>query len=659
MSWIQRLYETYERCADAPQFVSTPLPPIGHTTQQAHIEIVIDELGHFRRASVVSKEDSTTLVPCTEQSGGRSGRKPVNHPLCDKLQYVARDFLELGGEVTSGFSQEPQEPHRQYASALSAWSKSAHSHQKLVTILKYVERGRITHDLVAAGVLPVDEKGRVLSKWEGESRTAPPIFKTIANPQNAFVRWRVESPRSLATGTWEDPALVESWIAYYSSLQGKWGLCMVTGENAILAEQHPAKLRNAGDKAKLVSSNDTSGYTFRGRFVEADEACGVGFAVTQKAHNALRWLIQRQGRSNGDQVVVAWSVDGKRIPDSFANSWDLFGAAAPAEAAPDYEGDVGQAFAARLSRMFAGYGSELGPTDAIVIMALDSATPGRMAIAFYRELAGSEFLNRVEAWHQSLAWFQDYGWDPETKRHMQFFGAPSPKDIAVAAFGPSRDKKRSLHKATVERLLPCIVDGRPLPRDLVESTVRRTCHRAAFEKAKNRKEWEWEKNLGVACAVFRAFHITRDYQMTLEIGRTSRDYLYGRLLAIAEFVEARALYVAGESRDTTAAKLMQRFADRPFSTWRLIELALAPYKARLKAKRAALLFKMEKLLDDVVNSFPADTFLDDRPLSGEFLLGYHCQRHELNAPKSSVPADDEESTDNPSDRGDDNDHPTV
>lgn len=76
MSWIQKLHETYELCAGLPLFSSNPLLPISHTTQQAHIEIVIDGSGNFRRASVVSKEDQTTLIPCTEESGGRAGSKP-------------------------------------------------------------------------------------------------------------------------------------------------------------------------------------------------------------------------------------------------------------------------------------------------------------------------------------------------------------------------------------------------------------------------------------------------------------------------------------------------------------------------------------------------------------------------------------------------------
>lgn len=132
--------------------------------------------------------------------------------------------------------------------------------------------------------------------------------------------------------------------------------------------------------------------------------------------------------------------------------------------------------------------------------------------------------------------------------------------------------------------------------------------------------------------------------MTLEVNRTSRDYLYGRLLAIAEHIEGRALYVAGEKRDTTAAKLMQRFADRPASTWRIIEPALNPYISRLRAKRAPFMYEMSKLLDGIISSFTGNDFLDDRRLSGEFLLGYHCQRQVLNPPKPDQAGSDDVSS---------------
>ena len=114
--------------------------------------------------------------------------------------------------------------------------------------------------------------------------------------------------------------------------------------------------------------------------------------------------------------------------------------------------------------------------------------------------------------------------------------------------------------------------------------------------------------------------------MALEEDRKSRDYLYGRLLAIAERIEEVALNVGGESRPTTAARLMQRFADRPFSTWRNIELGLQPYMQRLQGTRAGFLTNRKKDLDAVFAAFSPDDFTSEKQLSGEFLLGYHCQK---------------------------------
>lgn len=618
MSWMQKLHETYERCQGHEPEGAPPLMPTSHTTQQAHIEVVIDGRGTFRRASVLAKNNSTTLIPCTEESGGRAGGKPVNHPLCDKLQYIAGDYLKFGGEVTSGFAANPDEPHLAYLDSLSSWAGSAHGHRKLDAILDYIRQDRLIEDLKNFQVLPVDINGKLLKEWTGERDQAPPIFKVLANaqtPEDAFVRWCVEMEGDPASGTWQDTSLISSWVTYCQSEQSEPGFCMVSGSQTALAKQHPAKLRHAGDKAKLISANDTTGYTFRGRFLDAGEATSVGFDVTQKAHNALRWLIARQGYRNGDQVIVSWAVPGHPVPDPFYSSYDLLGDLNNATNAVSSPTDTAEAFALRLKKAIAGYQAKLNPTDDIVVMALDSATPGRMAITYYRELVGSEFLERIETWHLKCAWSQNFGKD------TKFIGAPSPRDIAEAAYGRRLDEK--LRKAAVERLLPCIIDGLPLPRDLVESTTRRATNRVGLDS------WEWEKCLGIACALFRGYYTDRSYQMALEPNRTSRDYLYGRLLALAEHIEARALYIAGEKRDTTAARLMQRFADRPASTWKTIELSLRPYMTRLRNLRPGFLHTMEKQLDDVITAFEDDGFTRDAALTSEFLLSYHCQRQAL------------------------------
>ena len=412
----------------------------------------------------------------------------------------------------------------------------------------------------------------------------------------------------------------------------------------MLAIQHPKKLRSSGDSAKLISANDTAGFTFLGRFLDEKQAASVGYEVTQKAHLALRWLMERQGarrqRSGGTlgiagQAVVAWCVVGKAVPDPCAGGLEEFDLESIADDPSASTGDFGQAYAIRLKKAMRGYRQELSDSDDIVVMGFDSATPGRLAIALYRELKGSEFLDRIETWHTRCAWQQDYGPISKTKRRTSFVGAPSLIDIARAALGRTANTEsgKKLVKSVVERLAPCVVDGLefyPIPTDIVNSVVRQTCNRLGYEREPQRRnEDAWRKSLGIACAVFRGLHFQKDYQMALEEDRNTRDYLYGRLLAIAEYIEDRALRIADEKRDTNAAKLMQRFSEHPSETWLSIWRSLPPYESRLKAKHSGTLAYLKGLLDDVTCRFDPSEFMADQPLSGEFLLGYHCQRRKL------------------------------
>lgn len=666
MSWMQKLYETYEQCSASESLQSdTPLAPLSHVIQQAHIEIVLDGDGNFRRARVIEK--ANTVIPATEKSATARTSGVVPHPLCDHVKYCAADYLE-GGAISNKY-------YESYRAQLTQWCESAHAHPKAIAVLRYINRGCVVDDLVSEGVLPVAASGCLLTRWESKN-DKPLLFRQLTKdpktkgykPQNALIRWVVESA-DIISETWKDPALRDAWIDYSTNTAATPGLCMVTGICQVLADKHPKGMRGGQDGAKLISykKEKDSDFIYLGRFIEARQVVGVGSAVTQKAHSALRWLIERQGYRNGDQAIVAWAIAGDNVPDWSQDTNALFLSAEELKqiaTAKETEqpaldpGDVGQAFANRLNNAIRGYRANLGPTNAIVVIGLDSASKGRMAITYYRELTGSEYLDHIEAWHEGYAWHQDYGKDPKSKRLIRFVGAPSPRDIAEAAYGRrAKDKQHEkLIKATVERLLPCIIDGQLLPRDLVDSTVRRTCNRASFERDKKGTQWEWEKNLGIACALFKGFFKDKEtYQMTLETHRTTRDYLYGRLLAIADSIESYALTLAEERRETAAGRMMQRFADRPFSTWRNIELSLSPYKSRLRSseKTAAFLGRREKLLDEILCAFQGDDFSKekDRPLSGEFLLAYHCQRQELRRRKDGdvhTPEVDDTTTDSQS-----------
>lgn len=651
MSWLSKLYETYEAGVGLDLSENEGLMPVSHTLQNAHINIIIDGEGNFKRATVLEK--TKIVLPATENSAGRTN-KPEPHPLADKIQYVAKDYPEYGGRKKSYFAS--------YEQLLSQWCQSVQAHPKAVAINKYIKKGRVVEDLVTAKVLHVDESKQLLAHWpfETDNNNPPPlIFRVLPtlpkekrrNPAipeieqgDALVCWTVEIEGVPDSTTWNDNSLQQSWIDYDATTSGTPAFCMITGLDKPLAVNHPAKLRHTGDKAKLISSNDSLGFTFRGRFTDPDgcQAAGVSFEVTQKVHNALRWLIARQGYRNGDQVYVAWAVSGKSIPALLEDAWSLLGKPITLqpeierqETGIDHSVDLGQSFAHHFNQYLAGYRSNFDLNEQIIVLGLDSATPGRMALVYYRELLASEFFTRVESWHSQFAWPQRHtievpsskeGKKPVSKTIWPV-SSPAPRTIADAAYGDILKSNDTLRKNLHERILPCIIDGRPFPRDILDAAVRRASNRNSCE------HWEWERNLGVACALYRGFYgrnpninRRRTYAMTLEENNRSRDYLYGRLLAIAERIEEIALSVGGETRPTTAARMMQRFADRPFSTWRNIELGLQPYMQRLQNARPGFLTNRRKELDEVSCDFQPGEFAIEKALSGEFLLGYHCQR---------------------------------
>ena len=650
MSWMQKLYRTYESILE--QWVTDdaePLTPVGHTIQNAHIVIVINGQGNFQTACVMPPK-TAILLPATESSENRtSGEAP--HPLADKIQYVAKDYADYGGAKKAYFEG--------YLKQLKAWCESPFAHPKVQAVLHYVAKGRVVADLVEAGIFPLDSDGKVLNKWETEG-DAPPIFSVLPKTKgeiefgSALVCWQVEIAGDVHSQTWTDKTIQRSWADYAASEKAEKGFCLVQGEETVISTMHPAKLRHTGDKAKLISSNDTAGYTFRGRFATAEEAASVSADVSAKAHSALRWLISRQGIRNGDQVTVAWAISGKPIPSPMKDisaeldwadmdNWDISAVENPDEIAaqrlsentepsPDWSVNIGRAAAQIIKKKLHGYQAELKDHEQISLIMLDSATPGRMALTYYQEFLPADYFANLDAWIDDFSWYQRYSIEvpngKKTDKRTQWrFVPPSPYSIAEAVYGKSLSD--TLKKQLYARLLPVIAGGTsvPIPEDLVQKSFQAACNPNGCEN------WEWQRNIGVACALYKGWRARhhdlsqrRTYPMSLDTQNRSRDYLYGRLLAVAENTESYALYLAGEKRATTAERYMQRFAEHPFATWRNIELALKPYQERLRNNGKDT---GAQAIGEIMELFATDDFTCDDKLSGEFLLGYHCQKMEI------------------------------
>ncbi|WP_172250202.1 type I-C CRISPR-associated protein Cas8c/Csd1 [Saccharibacillus deserti] len=650
MSLLLNLYKTYEsnlgqvgRIEKKYNGREYTLLPIAHTTQNAHIEVTLTMDGTFHGAVVVEKEDADTLIPCTEESSSRAGSKIAPYPLHDKLSYVAGDFVAYGGQI------KKEEPFAAYIQQLGDWANSPDATEKVKSIYRYLSQRRLIEDLVNEKVLFLDEEDKLIGKWDKKYEALhgekPKIFSVLAGEQeSALVRFTIHSPHEILDKVWRDAEMYDSFIRHYSRQLGGEDYCYVTGDKLPATERHANKIRNSGDKAKLISSNDTSGFTFRGRFTQSGDAAAIGYDVSQKAHNALKWLINRQGKIIDNRVFLVWSYQDLIAPDpmddrlaleQFLNP-DQDQSQKPEETeTPVY---TSQELAKEFNKMLGGYRGDLNwADDQISILILDSATTGRMAVLYYRSMNKELYFERLLEWQKSSAWLHRYRKNNEGNP-VVFYGAPAPRDIALAAYGSKAGDK--VIKGLMERMLPCIVDGGKVPMDIVRSVTNRASNPVSMDR------WEWEKTLSIACSLINQ---REGYPLSLDKENQDRSYLFGRLLALADVLERSALG-REEKRSTNAIRYMNAFARHPERTWQTIQAAIQPHQARLG--RDATYYSMQ--IDEVASRIPIDEF-NNKPLTGKYLLGFYSQRHELYQKKGKN--EDQSTTDsdqNPTAEGENN-----
>src|SRR5690625_3358908 len=152
----------------------------------------------------------------------------------------------------------------------------------------------------------------------------PRIFTIVTGKQeSAFVRFKVHSPTENLAPPWNDKEVYKSFVNFYPQQVGNETICFVTGETLPSTIKHSNKIRHAADKAKLISGNDSSGFTFRGRFNKSEEVASISYNASQKAHNALRWLIDKQGTIIDQRVFLVWGNNEVDLANPQENSYSL------------------------------------------------------------------------------------------------------------------------------------------------------------------------------------------------------------------------------------------------------------------------------------------------------------------------------------------------
>lgn len=689
MSWLSNLAEVYDLQSQYPSqslaYRDIKLEPLSHVTKKCDIEITLDSCGNYVSARMLDFNESVTLVPATPEAGFRRN-SVVSRGITEELLYLVSDLesqlsvldvtamnkgqANLYKQLQKAYTKS-QKAYGSYISLMESWH-NFEPNQNLGVVLQYIKGGTLLLDLKAEGILQVDSNGDIIPMILKTS-SSKKVKKVKGVPLGIYDRKKalhkimcrftiIDDKGEIACKTYDCAELRDSWLKYMAYLEkthNSKDICYISGESETIARLHPKTLRCGADEAVLISSNDETIRTYRGRFTTAQEACAISSTLSAKAHTALRWLIARQGYTCSNKpcnsidansrVYLIW---GKGIETINRIDTSNFGGFSKITI-PEFSFlDTEQQYAERIYTLLEGHKQTLSVKDNISVMILDSATKGRMAVLYYNEFSVEEFLNKLKKWYESCSWLMDYfikvadeDSKPQWKKYS-CFGTPSLLDIVYTVYGPSAfEASKSKQTANLYTLLhSCVLGEAQLPPYVVNAAIRRVINRSSYlfdkrkgnnddiqdtndtDKDERNRESDWHKGLAVTCALYKKFNEEEQYTMALDESRNTRDYLFGRVLAVIENIEDWALRLKQETRATNAQRYFAQYSMHPVSTLRILENKLSPYLMYLGPKANSRRMLMSEIINKIAD---IDGFLSTAPLSGEFLLGYHQQKYAL------------------------------
>src|SRR5699024_2483048 len=122
-----------------------------------------------------------------------------------------------------------------------------------------------------------------------------------------------------------------------------------------------------------------------------------------KAHHALRWLLQRQGTYVDSRYFVSFGVEEAEVPEPFEGTRNYLSDFFSTESDDIYTEEI---IAEELNKALQGKKHELqdDALENIIILSVDAATPGRLAIVYYQELSADLYYEALAHWHRTCSW---------------------------------------------------------------------------------------------------------------------------------------------------------------------------------------------------------------------------------------------------------------
>ena len=369
------------------------------------------------------------------------------------------------------------------------------------------------------------------------------------------------------------------------------------------------------DQRAIKNGAMNDGFTYKGRFLDGGEACSIGYEASQKAHNALKWVLANEGIPLGNRVCVAWNPQGKSIPKI-----QLPIAVQCKEAKPE-----ASSYKNELRKKVFAYSKSFLMGEQVVIAMFEAATSGRLSVTYYNEMPGISLVKKLEKWDETTLFKStDRGaLVPSLYKYVAFsYGIYRTKNSNDTGMFEVDEK---IQNKQMQRLIACRIDNKMFPIDILKRLIINASNLGAYDRNTR------NQILHTTCSAIRKYYVDKlqeDISMALEKEKKNRSYQYGRLLAVLEKIEQDTYDKKDTMRETNAIRLQQRFVHKPLETSEQIirKLKQAYYR---KLNKPAIAY-YEKLIEEIlcVISECEKTELD-KSLDEMYIVGYYLQKQDF------------------------------
>lgn len=566
------------------------------------VEITLDDQGEFLTASLL-EEESYIIFPVTLDSVSRSGIKAPPHPLADDLQYVSKYFDE--------------KKHGEYVHQLEEWVKFSRF-TEIKIIFNYILENRIVDDILSN------------------------LDKSVVD-KKTFITFSIKKE----TGFWnltDSSELHKNYISYVEHLLSteKQGYCGVTGKKMYLSNKHRGLLGTA--KLISISNNEE---TYSGRISKKDKVSFLGYKTSEKIFLMLRYLLNQKqfSHSLGDNTyLIVWDNDiegnninitGQQVEDDFTTTWnesefEEFDLTLPII---DSKSNVlNPIISAERIKHLTGY-KEVNPDQEYYVLILHKISNGRLSIKYYRNFSGSDLSQRITDWYITTNWpiWTREGYKNITLRlydYVHRIVGLETKDKKII----SRNNK--INRWYIEKLLMCILEGKPLPMDLYNKLRSNITHRERYQKTWHHLEIA---SLSFIKKFYSDYFNQSQEKEVIPLLRQNNDrsYLFGRMMAVAENIEQVAM--GDYTRSTQVSKYWHQLCMRPQSGFNRVKSRLLSYETKLQNSKPGAYINRDRLMQEIYDKLNMnEEYLanPNKPLSDLFMVGYYAQKKDLSNTKT-------------------------